>query len=115
MGINVNGNGNRVAGRDYYEVRIRPCPVCEERLIEPDRSICRHCFDARQTEKVNEQLAFWGICTFIVWGFLLKFFEKREASTSLEFLGETFVWAGIIVFSCFLFFVWLVHWRSRKW
>lgn len=53
----INGNDNRVAQRDYYELHqvhgltvsqvnqmdVVPCPVCEQRLIRSGMTSCNHC------------------------------------------------------------------------
>ncbi|WP_420065961.1 hypothetical protein [Pectobacterium colocasium] len=45
MEFNINGDSNRVAGRDYHEhqYHIIPCPDCEKGYLSPGRRRCRHC------------------------------------------------------------------------
>ena len=75
MEIQVNGNGNRVAGRDYVEVRevrIKPCPQCEQRVIEPSMMICRHCHRERQAAEAKGKFSAFVAATVVVFAFLLQ-------------------------------------------
>lgn len=67
----INGNGNRVAQRDYFELHqvhgltlsqinqmdVVPCPVCEQRLIRSGMPRCNHCEIKAREEEAKGRLA----------------------------------------------------------
>ncbi|MGY1949483.1 MULTISPECIES: hypothetical protein [Pseudomonas] len=89
--MGINGDNNRVAGRDYYEqntflkltpeqlmqVAIKPCARCEDRVVSADVSICNHCRHELQTEARNERLLRYGFAIMVVWGVLLQWLNGR--------------------------------------
>ncbi len=118
--MGINGDNNRVAGRDYYEqntilkltseqlrqVAIKPCARCEDRVVSADVTICNHCRHELQTQARNERLLRFGFMIMLVWGALLQwlnsrspdippvsFFELGAISTMLVLLGAA-VWNG---------------------
>lgn len=93
MGVFVNGNGNRVAGRDYVEVKIKPCPRCEQRLIEPGMVICRHCHREQQVAEARNRLSAFFAATVVVFAFLLQ----RQIDKNVSMGGGDF--AGLLSFS----------------
>lgn len=66
MDIQVDGDNNRVAGRDYYEVRIKPCPYCQERLIEPEAAMCNRCHQQREEERARAFLVGGGMALLVL-------------------------------------------------
>ncbi|WP_140919144.1 hypothetical protein [Limnobaculum xujianqingii] len=59
MSINVNGDNNRIAGRDYHE-HPDICPSCEVRYLTSGRQYCRHCeedYNRAQTERILRKIA----------------------------------------------------------
>lgn len=95
MSIEVNGNGNRVAGRDYIENRTLPCPVCEVRQVESHRNMCRHCGD----EVIRKERNFrWGVgcvSALAVAGAYMKW--KAPADTPVDiWLWSESVLVGVV-------------------
>ncbi|WP_236233724.1 hypothetical protein [Pseudomonas tohonis] len=114
MSIHVNGNGNRVAGRDYIENRgPRPCPICEVRLIEEHRDMCRHCFEELQRKEADDRLRLWGWSIFIMTGVYLQFRTRHGATASIELLVESVVAGAAIVFFIYLLYHVILEWLRR--
>lgn len=102
--INVNGDNNRTAGRDYHEHRGPSiCPSCEVRCLTPGRQWCRHCeneYNEVQRQKAirratRERLLFWLrlslIPLVISTLFLLYAGKEYSAFNSFTLLASLFV------------------------
>lgn len=90
--MGINGDNNRVAGRDYYElnavlkltpeqlrqVSIKPCARCEDRVVSSDATICNYCRNALQTQVKNERLLRYGFVIMFVWGLLVHWLNARS-------------------------------------
>lgn len=117
--MGINGDNNRVAGRDYYElnavlkltpeqlkqVAIKPCARCEDRVVSSDMTICNHCSNELEEKARNEYLARYAFIILIVWGLLIqwhgsqpnegspqRFFELGAAAFMIVVVG-TWAWA----------------------
>lgn len=66
MDIQVDGDNNRVAGRDYYELRIKPCPFCQERVIELEDVMCNRCRQQRQEDRARALLVGGGTALLVL-------------------------------------------------
>lgn len=116
MSIEVNGNNNRVAGGNYYECQVRPCPRCEQRLIEQDHAKCRHCAAQERAEIAKGQLMLFGFAVMVCFGWLLERREDRGVPVTLESFVETGVLAGLLVLGAVLLFQGILFWiRTRNW
>ncbi|WP_431222224.1 hypothetical protein ACQ86O_17880 [Serratia sp. L9] len=55
--IQVDGDNNRTAGRDYHEYKgPDPCPCCEQRYLTPGRAFCRHCEAQFEQDRIQQEL-----------------------------------------------------------
>lgn len=117
MSIEVNGNNNRVAGRDYYEVPIKPCPSCAQRIIERNEAKCRPCIAQERAEAVKGQLMLFGLAVMFCFGWLLQRREDQGTPvTTMESFVETGLQAGLLVFGAFLLLQCALYWvRTRNW
>lgn len=98
MDIQVDGSNNRVAGRDYYENQIKPCPRCEVRVIERDRCICNHCTKEEKEQQAHGLMMMFGLGVLFTFGWLLKWRSERGLEPGIEALTETFVLSiGIVI------------------
>lgn len=108
MDIQVNGDGNRVAGRDYYELKLKPCPQCEIRVIEPDACICNHCRRQREEENAKAIISLIACALAAAFFGLLKLRSELGIDTRLEDIpGVVFVAALTVGTCCFV--VWLIY------
>lgn len=119
--MGINGDNNRVAGRDYYElnavlkltpeqlrqVSIKPCARCEDRIVSSDATICNQCRSELETKAENERLQRYGVLILFVWGLLTTwlnahppgvspqvFFALGAASVMIVVIGAV-VWHGL--------------------
>lgn len=98
MDIQVEGSNNRVAGRDYYENQIKPCPRCEVRVIDRERDICNHCTKEEKEQIAQGILTTLGLGALFIFGWLLNWRTERGMPVGLEGLIETFALAiGIVI------------------
>ena len=114
MGIDVKGNGNRVAGRDYYENQFKPCQQCETRFIETKRRICKHCENLERQEKYK----FVGMAMLAAFFFILvnlhEWRVERGSAVGLEGLIHSALGAAAIVFGGIFFYAFLKEWFARR-
>ena len=89
MDIQVEGSNNRVAGRDYYENKIKPCPRCEVRVIDREKSICNHCTKEERDEKARGQMTLFGLGVLFIFGWLHGWRSERGLAPGIEGLAET--------------------------
>lgn len=116
MSIEINGNNNRVAGGNYYECQVKPCPCCEQRLIEQGHAKCRHCTAQERAEIAKGQLALFGFAVLVCFGWLLQQRQERGTPVTLEGFVETGVLAGLLVLGAVLLFQCALYWiRTRDW
>lgn len=108
MDIQVEGNNNRVAGRDYLELNaqvsltpeqlqvlaVKPCPSCEVRLVTAKAQTCNHCLRERVANDRKAKVGVVIFLVFMVWGWLLR---ESGPNAGLLQLAETLVAAGGIV------------------
>lgn len=124
MTIEVNGNNNRVAGRDYLELNaqvtltpeqlkhlaIRPCPTCEQRVLTGAAKTCNHCL----REQLAAQHKFYGsvvfFLVFVIWGWLLQGRDTR--ADPWQFLETLMGACGIVFFGALLLGALRHWWRS---
>ena len=97
VGIEVNGNGNRVAGRDYIEISIKPCPSCEMRVIEPCKKMCNHCWETAREQKAKAILSVLIFCVLFFWGAISQWRAKNGLPNDMSTFFETGVVAIFIV------------------
>ncbi|OXS19846.1 hypothetical protein CGU37_22265 [Pseudomonas fluorescens] len=109
--MGINGDNNRVAGRDYYElnavlkltpeqlkqVAIKPCARCEDRVVSSDMTICNHCCNELEEKARNEHLARYAFVIFFVWGLLLQWQAARPNGVSPQLVFELGAIAFVIV------------------
>lgn len=109
--MGINGDNNRVAGRDYYElnavlkltpeqlkqVAIKPCARCEDRVVSSDMTICNHCRNELEEKARNEHLARYAFVIMFVWGLLLQWQAKRPQGVSPQTVFELGAIALVIV------------------
>lgn len=124
MDIQVEGNNNRVAGRDYVELNaqlsltqeqlqmlaIKPCPSCETRLITPQASMCNHCHQERLAADRKEAGALWFVSVVLVCTLLLKMygpvstpmglFATIAGAVCIVFLGQLLLGLAQIWWNC---------------
>lgn len=89
MSIEINGDGNRVAGRDFYENQTRPCPACEIRLVEQHRDMCRHCFEEQRQKEAKEHMTLAVLGALFVSGFYMKWKQTPGVPVDISLLGES--------------------------
>jgi len=104
VGIEVNGNGNRVAGRDYIEVTIRACRRCEQRIVNPGVRICNHCREEIEAQKLRNTLKVLGFCLLLCTGLLMQWRENHGTKMTPEVFVETLGFATCII--GFIYVVW---------
>ena len=109
--MGINGDNNRVAGRDYYElnavlkltpeqlkqVAIKPCARCEDRVVSSDMTICNHCCNELEEKARNEHLARYAFVIMFVWGLLLQWQAARPNGVSPQLVFELGAIAVVIV------------------
>lgn len=109
--MGINGDNNRVAGRDYYElnavlkltpeqlkqVAIKPCARCEDRVVSADMTICNHCRNELEEKARNEHLARYAFVIMFVWGLLLQWQGKQPQGVSPQNVFELGAIALVIV------------------
>lgn len=109
--MGINGDNNRVAGRDYYElnavlkltpeqlkqVAIKPCARCEDRVVSSDMTICNHCSNELEEKARNEELAAYALMIFFVWGLLIQWQGSRSFGDSQHGFFELGAVAVVIV------------------
>lgn len=116
MGIEVNGNNNRVAGRDYYELPLKPCPRCEQRVIAPHQSICNHCAEKEREEAAKTTMAFSGVAVLFCFSWLHSWRTDHGLPPGIGGMAETFFMATIIVIVGYVLLQLLIHWiQTRNW
>lgn len=114
MGMNVNGNGNRVAGRDYYENRSKPCCKCETRFVVSTRTVCNHCLHQEQVEK-NKSLAMILLAAFIlIFVNLHQWREERGTPPGLEGLAESALLTVAMLIIAYGVFLFIRSWLSSR-
>lgn len=91
MGIQVEGSNNRVAGRDYYENQIKPCPRCEVRVIDRDRSMCNHCTKEEKELEARGLMLIFGLGGLFIFGWLYKWRTEHGLPPGIDGLVETFM------------------------
>lgn len=111
MGIQVEGSNNRVAGRDYYENQIKPCPRCEVRVIDRGMSICNHCTKEERDEKARGQMTLFGLGVLFIFGWLHGWRSERGLPAGIGGLAESLAMSfgiAIAVVGMIWFFVPLI-------
>ncbi|MAL00849.1 MAG: hypothetical protein CL536_01670 [Alcaligenaceae bacterium] len=108
--MDVKGNGNRVAQRDYYEnltitqiqeAGIEPCPSCGVRVVKPGTQACNHCVRQREEKKFLDAAFTAGVGFFILvtigWFLAIRFgahgleaFQQALAIAAILFVA---LWA----------------------
>ncbi|PTS85505.1 hypothetical protein DBR00_06940 [Pseudomonas sp. HMWF032] len=91
--MNVSGDNNRVAGRDYIENPIKACPSCENSVIDRDKAKCNRCIKQEKEDAAKGTMSLFGLAVIFVWGLLL---QRMEVS-GIERLTETFFLSVLIV------------------
>lgn len=91
MTIEVKGNNNRVAGRDFYENQTRPCPSCEIRLVEQHKDMCRHCLNEKRQKEAKEQMTLAILGALFVSAFYMKWKQTPGVPVDIALLGESFL------------------------
>lgn len=107
MSINVNGDGNRVAGRDYYELPLKPCRQCEVRFVERDKPICNHCHRLNAEENAKGIASLFVMVTVAVFVWLLGWRDDHGLVTKMQDLPWVMLAAGVLVGSGALL-LWLI-------
>lgn len=110
MSIEVNGDNNRVAGRDYYEMPIKPCPRCEQRVIAPHQSICNHCAAKEREEAAKTKLAAAGVAVLFCFSWLHDWRTGRGLPPSIEGMAETLGMAVVLVLIGFVLLHLTIQW-----
>lgn len=132
MSIEVNGNGNRVAGLNYYEnptlaltpeqlkqLAPRKCPVCEQRLLGSDESSCNSCRSEEHARRLEELRAKrWAVRGYqflfflAIWGLYITHEGHRTGHAPLS--TERFWELGGGAFGTYLLLAaaWLM---AREW
>lgn len=108
MSIEVNGNNNRVAGRDYYEVPIKPCPRCEQRVIAPKKKICNHCESQEANEAAKFRLLAGAFITFLLSPWITEWCARLGFSTNIV---EGLLVSGFLVVNAYVIFQVLITQR----
>lgn len=115
MGIEVKGNGNRVAGNNYYEFKIKACPRCELRVIDPQREICNHCRSHEAMMEARTKLVGFVMGVFVVFGWLLQRRIDAGVATAPGELGGMLVTAVGVVLITVCMYMLVVEWFKRNW
>lgn len=115
MRIDVNGNGNRVAGQNYYELRIKSCPCCELRVIDPDRDICNHCRNEIAAQEARTKMSGFALAVLVVFGWLMQRRIESSASTDLGDLGYMLAAAVGVVLLAICAYVLALAWFRSRW
>lgn len=101
MNIEVNGNNNRVAGRDYIENPIKACPSCENSVIDRDKLKCNRCVEGEQEAQVKACLLVFGLCLLFVLAKVSDWRAERGYPTGLEGWPDNFAIAFGITLTLF--------------
>lgn len=116
MGIEVNGDNNRVAGRDYYELPLKPCPRCEQRVIAPHKTICNHCADREREEAARMQLTVAGVAVLFSFIWLHDWRTGRGLPPGIEGMAETLFMAVALVVVGYVLLQLAIRWvQTRDW
>ncbi|MEA1605759.1 hypothetical protein [Pseudomonas spirodelae] len=91
--MNVSGDNNRVAGRDYIENPIKACPSCENSVIDRDKAKCNRCTQQEKEEAAKFAMTLFGLAVCIVWSFL----SQRIEGAGIEWFTETIVISALLV------------------
>ncbi|MGH1447903.1 MAG: hypothetical protein ACRBBM_00560 [Pseudomonadaceae bacterium] len=114
MGFEVHGNGNRVAGRDYYENRSRPCPKCEQRFITQGMTICNNCRAHQEMLEARTKLTGLGVATLVVFGWLMGRRSESNVVTEPSDLLVLLLSSAGIVFSVVLVYMLAAEWLRNR-
>ncbi len=112
--MGINGDNNRVAGRDYYELNtvlkltteqlrqlaIKPCARCESRVVSSDATVCNHCLGELQSRARSERRLRYAFVILLVWGGLMQW----QNSHSAEIPPQRFLELGVIATAMVLLF-----------
>jgi len=115
MEIDVKGNGNRVAGRDYYENRSKPCPKCEQRFITSSMSICNNCRSHEAMMAARTKLIGFVMGVFVVFGWLMQRRINAGITAAPEDLAGMLVTSVGIVLIAVALYVLVTEWFKRNW
>lgn len=113
--IQVNGNNNRTAGRDYHEYRgPETCPCCEQRYLTPGRVFCRHCEAQFERDKIHQELIerqqqrkalvsriVWVATGFTILGLLVNWFGPVSLREAGLILAAVIATAGMLISKLF--------------
>lgn len=133
MSIQVEGNGNRVAGHTYNEnvtltltpeqlkqLELCKCPACEQRLLGPGERTCNACraaAHARRMEELNARR--WTMAgrffffLLVVWGLFIT--VEQKATGQVAVAGERFWELGMGAFGACLLSVGAWLWAREWW
>ena len=110
--INVNGDNNRTAGRDYHEHQAPDvCPNCENRLLSSGREYCRHCEneyrEAQRREKIRQmtqeklsKVLFAVFSLFIISALILHYGPEEWKTLSGAAMFLSLIGCGIALTAC---------------
>ncbi|MDR7024370.1 hypothetical protein [Pseudomonas peli] len=117
--MNVSGDNNRVAGRDYIENPIKACPSCENSVIDRDKAKCNRCIQQEREDAAKGTMVLFSVAVMIVWGFLL---QRMDVSGIEQFTETLFLSVLVVVMGYFIlwhvlpFVIELIRawWSSRR-
>lgn len=113
-GVLVNGNGNRVAGGNYYENQSKPCCKCEVRFVTADRTVCNHCTQQEQAEKAKQFgmiLLAAMVFTFVN---LHQWRQENGLAQGMEGFFSSLLLSLMLVFLGGLAVLWIKTWLSQR-
>jgi hypothetical protein len=125
--MHIDGDNNRVAGRDYYEkatlkltpeqlaqLSIKPCANCETRFVTPGASTCNHCRREALAEENYNKWGLYAFLVFLIWGTLLTREQKSGVHvTPLHLLELGVTAAGIVFVSVASWFMIRIFWLEH--
>lgn len=115
MGIEVKGNGNRVAGNDYYELKIKFCPRCEMRGLNQGMNVCNHCRSHEAMLEARTKLVGFFMGVFVVFGWLMQRRIDSGVAMAPGELGGMLVTAVGVVLIAVCVYMLVVEWFKRNW
>ncbi|TBU75217.1 hypothetical protein [Phytopseudomonas daroniae] len=107
MNIKVNGDNNRVAGRDYIETPIKACPCCENSVIDREKAKCNRCIKAEKESQAQGALLIIGVCFLFVLSYVSEWRADHGYPTGIPGYGAN-VGISMVITALGLGAIWLL-------
>ncbi|WP_187670568.1 hypothetical protein [Zestomonas carbonaria] len=122
VSIQVEGSNNRVAGRDYIEIKSpKLCTCCAMRFVEGREVICVVCkreqarlreerLRAQALENFKDKISFFACVTILIWACLVVLGSEPGDPVDGRRIFLLFVGSVGVVLLAAAFFTWFRHW-----